>query len=195
MVGFGTVKVVKVNVMGQKKHTLLLEQEFRKFALALPRKTTTKYVFLALVLWETGLKLGQVMILTPLNFDFRNCVVRGTLNKKFFERCLTRTTLDAMLDNRFFELAEEAEPLWHTCRSNVYQIFCRAGIKALGRKVSPNLIRDSSAAHLISLGLSPGDVSVYFGSSRIAGRVAKEVKLDVDGLHKRWRSVIEGLVE
>ena len=165
--------MTQVTPMRDLKAYLAPEQVKRLIAVA----KTLRDVLLVLILWRTGIKVGELIRIRIPDIDFENRAILIKVQKmrkrdgKAFERRrivpIDQGTLDMIKE--YLEWRKQfpynGDLLFPISRQRVDQIFWklgrRAGIKEIGdpavskyRKLHPHLLRHSFAIHCIKHGMS-----------------------------------------
>lgn len=177
------------------KHTaspaqIYTEKEIMQIALNMPTPRDSAWVITG---FETGLRISELLGITPLNIDFQNLIIRGKgKGDKPFEQCITRDTAD-MLAN-LCEYTEENERIFNLSRRWALNMLRRISLEQTGRAARTHSLRHSLNVHLRKKGM-PGEYrAVYlnqdlkqFGvNADVYGHITREEA------HTKWRAIMSG---
>ncbi len=176
---------VKAGSMGKKKNREMLfwtKEEYMKFSEAVMDKPISFYAFE--VLYWTGIREGELLALTPADFDFEKYTM--TINKSFQHlngRDLI-TTPKTEKSNRVIRipkfLAEEMQEylkslyniqpqdrMFPITKSYLYREMQRGSKESGVKRIRIHDIRHSHVSHLIDLGFSPTAIADRVGHESI----------------------------
>jgi len=148
----------------------LTQEEYERFRDALP---AWKYQLLCMVLKNTGLRLSEVLALQG-----RHCVVQGPqyyvaihrskqrVKDPDYEPMYLRPNVGVQLSNYIKGQGIRSEdPVFQITRRQVHRVFVETGIKVLGRRVNPHVMRHLFARELNDRGAPSLMVSKMLGHS------------------------------
>ena len=99
--------VKKVNCIGKKgarEMEFWTRDEYEQFIVAMMDKPISYYVFETL--YWTGIRLGELLALTPADFDFENLTLRINKSYQFFDECDHITDPKTPKSNRVIDIPE-----------------------------------------------------------------------------------------
>jgi len=125
-------------------------------------------------LWKTGLRVGELINLTPADIDFDEGIIsvvgKGYMRKRHRSRIVPVPKDLLMKLKRYIEEREigESERIFPFTRQRIYQIVKRAGKLAGFPWIHPHTLRHSYAIHSIKRGMDLRVLQMILGHTSLS---------------------------
>lgn len=179
-------------IKGRKKTNTLryLEpEEIKKIVKHLSWKGKIDYATGILVMYETGLRISELLSISLLNIDFNQNRIRG-IGKGRVEYEVNISHGTAQLLAHLGELREEGERLFQKQRKVWAKELRKEAQQCLGKPVTPHWIRHSCGTNLAKKGLNLRELQLYLRHKHIGTTIIYEHATNQESVLQKIKKII-----
>lgn len=149
--------------IAERKIKYLSREELDKLVDGMP---DPRYAVLVQLLFETGLRISEAFVLTPLNIDFKRLIIRGIgKGRKEYEVLISQEINDSLV--AMTETMEEHERFWRMNKDSFRQYLTRHALLILGKRVHPHMIRHTTGTELRRAGVPLESIKEYLRHAKM----------------------------